>query len=321
MHGRVLDHLPKVLAVTALLPVIAGLGWLTVHVTAKSVDRARNWRLVEARVLDASADEFVTLAYTDQGKPIERPVSKDKGLQSAAAGETLPIHINPTNPSEIEPARPSDLWASPAMLAFFLAAMLGAFVFLWRVKPHEALPRDPLPPPPSTNFQRPEPPRNENAEIVLRQASTAWKANLFWTFLPVLLAISGAGGLREGEWLGAPMLLAGIAGTGWLISQAIRNKSYVLRCNRERIEVADRFRHRTISLRDIATVERVDVRANIEKLNNAGRRFGDPKQFSTLAPIVVYSCKDASGREILRLDKDMEPAAGLQRLIERIHRG
>jgi hypothetical protein len=301
------------------LPVIAGLAWLLIVVTSESLDRHRNWRLVEARITDVSGDEHVTAVYTDQGQTVERKIPKASGLRSAAAGEMLPLHVNPANPGDVRPARWEDLWASSAILGLFLAALGGAFLVMWFHKPMKMeLPPLPVPAPAKPSaFRRPEPPRTLSEQIVLRQAPSAWKANLVWAVFPAILAFFGVSGLMEGDWAGAPLTALGLAGTGWLVTQSIRNKNYVLRCGRETIEIDDRLSRRTLRVRDIAKVERVEINSRPDRFHSRERR-GLSGQLDSIPPIVIYKCLDANGKLLLRLDKDMAPPHELARLLDRL---
>lgn len=133
-----LSWLPKALACIGLLPFILGFGWLTWTTASESIERSRNWRLVQGRVADASAGEdeaSVRFAYDSDGKQAEVLVPRANGLKGVREGEIIPLHINPANPAKAEPARGSDLWATPGIAGFFLVFLTGAFVFLWRVKP------------------------------------------------------------------------------------------------------------------------------------------------------------------------------------------
>lgn len=318
-NSRLFDLLPRVLAVLALLPVIAGLAWLLILVTSESLERHGNWRLVEARITGVSGDEHVTAVYTDQGQTVERKIPKASGLKSAAAGEMLPLHVNPANPGDVRPARWEDLWASSVMLGLFLAALSGAFLFMWFHKPMRMeLPPLPVPAPaPSSTFRRPSPPRTVSEQIVLRQAPSAWKANLAWAVFPAILAFIGLSGLMEGTWAAAPFAALGLAGAGWLVSQSVRNKNYVLRCGRETIEIDDRLSRRTLRVKDIAKVERVEINSRPDRFHSRERR-GLSGQLDSIPPIVIYKCLDASGKLVLKLDKDMVPPHELARLLERL---
>lgn len=139
---QIFSWIPKLLAVIGLLPFIAGFAWLTWSTASESVERTLQWRLVQAQVVDksAGADEtadetMVKFTYDDRGEPKEVLISRSKGLKGVQAGEVIPLHINQVDPSLAEPARGSDLWATPGLLAFFLVFLIGCFIFLWRVKP------------------------------------------------------------------------------------------------------------------------------------------------------------------------------------------
>ncbi len=134
----IFSWIPRFLAVVGLLPFIAGFAWLTWNTASQSAQRTLQWRAVQARVTDNSAGADRTLvkfSYQDNGAPKEVLIPRSKGLKGVQVGEVLPLHINQVDPSLAEPARGSDLWAIPGLLAFFLVFLTGCFIFLWRVKP------------------------------------------------------------------------------------------------------------------------------------------------------------------------------------------
>jgi hypothetical protein len=296
-----LAWLPKLMAVVAVLPFIACLGWLTYITAAASVERSTYWKLVPARVADPADGGNVRFEYTENGQVREVLIARSNGLNGVSVGEVIPLHINPANTAKAEPARGSDLWTTPGLLAFFLLFLVGCFLFLWRVKPMRLeIPEELLAmggatkqddfAPPSSRFARGMPGRSELRELTLRQPAQAWKANLFWSILPGGLAVAGLGMLMESGWMGVPLLLAGLAGVAWLIRQALRNASYVLRCDSRSISVSDRFGSRTVALGDIAEV----------------RRGAD------------LQCHDSAGRILLRLSGALEPPEALAELLGRI---
>lgn len=322
-----LAWLPKAMAVLALLPLIAGFGWLAYITTASSVERTAHWKLVQARVVDPSDGENVRFSYSQDGQGREVLIPRSNGLKGVTPGELIPLHVNPANPAEAEPARGSDLWATPGLVVFFLLFLVGCFAFLWRVKPL----RMEIPPellamsveeahvevePPATRFAREMPGRHSMQELLLRQPAETWKANLFWCILPGGIAVSGGLSLAEREWAGVLFLLAGLAGVAWLVRQALKNRSYTLRCDSRNIVVSDRFCSRTIALRDIAEVRRLDVREQIRQLDPTVR--SGRQRFSTMSSVVVFSCLDSGGRELLRLNEGLEPEEELAELLRRM---
>jgi hypothetical protein len=182
MHTRpdLFSWIPRFLAVVGLLPFIAGFAWLTWDTASQSIERSLQWRAVQARVADNSAGPDQTLVkfiYQDNGVPKEVLISRSNGLKGVQVGEVLPLHINQVDPSLAEPARGSDLWATPGLLGFFLVFLIGCFIFLWRSKPmkmeippefHDEEPEDEFEPEPDrfkpdpSRFARGGPPRERD---------------------------------------------------------------------------------------------------------------------------------------------------------------
>lgn len=137
-RSDILSWIPRFLAVVGLLPFIVGFAWLTWNTASESVERSLQWRAVQGQVTansEGDDETKVKFTYDDQGASKEVLIPRSKGLKGVHAGEVIPLHINQVDPSLAEPARGSDLWATPGLLAFFLVFLIGCFIFLWRVKP------------------------------------------------------------------------------------------------------------------------------------------------------------------------------------------
>ena len=161
---------------------------------------------------------------------------------------------------------------------------------------------------------------SEGDVIHLMEPATTWKANLFWGFLFGMLLIvpSLFAPANTPLWKKYGLIILGMAWLGFMCRKAFENKGRRVRCDLSQIEVSQPSGSQRIPLDVVRKVVRKDVREELRKWNNYGLPRYKTKPLDTLPPMVVYALYDASDRELLRLDKDMEPASEMRRFLERI---
>jgi hypothetical protein len=159
--------------------------------------------------------------------------------------------------------------------------------------------------------------------ISVRGPKQSWRANLFWGLLGLPMVVMP-------PWFGEkPLTLddygAMLIGAGWMAlmgASAWRNFGRRVQCDTESITLSQPFdKPLRVALPDVASVTREDVRKKLLEVEESGMpqdRRG--KGLDTRAPIVMVVLRDAQGRTLMRLDKDMEPAGEMQRLLRRLER-
>lgn len=160
----------------------------------------------------------------------------------------------------------------------------------------------------------------EGDVIHLREPSQTWKANLFWGLLFGLLLIVPSIFAPEHTplWKKYGLMILGLAWLGFMWRKAFQNYGRRVRCDSCEIQVLEPSGSWKIPLQVVKRVVRTDIREDVRKWNNFGLPRYRIKPLDTLPAMVVYTLYDASDRELLRLDKNMEPACEMRRFLERM---
>lgn len=303
--GRTLQLIPRLMGLFAVLPMFLGLAWITWSLTQDNLRMQREWKRVEAKVIDASSYVSIKLAITHEGGSSEVVVDRSTDFKSLIEGEVFPAYQDPADPQIIKRGGGADLWGGVGVLAFFTLFLGGVFVFLMRVS--IGLPRLPMPGFPGSEEEEPEPeePRDRFRrpgvfssafeELVLRMAPRAWKASLFWGMIGVLFAAMAAAPWDEGDVIFR--FVAGGLGLAWaglFAYWGIKNKTWELRLKRDRLFLSDRFGSREIPLNSVRQVVRGD------------------------GQIGTFRLLDDAGTTLLSIDADVQPAEALPRLLARL---
>ena len=137
------------------------------------------------------------------------------------------------------------------------------------------------------------------------------------------LALSGIFGPEEGPlWKRMGLLALGVAWMGFMVRTALANRGRQVVCDGSNLRVRDPFSSRRFAVGEVRQVVREDLRKKFREVEELGMSRRDKFQrMDTLAPMVVYTLQDAQGRELLRLDQQMEPQADLQRLVQWLAQG
>lgn len=303
--GRMLRLIPRMMGLFAVLPLFLGLAWITWSVTRDTLRMQREWKLVEAKVIDASSYETIKLAIMRQGEMQEVELPRSSEFKSLIEGEVFPAYQHPADPKQIRRGGGADLWGGVGVLAFFTLFLGGVFVFLTRVDAGApSLPMPGFPGPAADQLEPEEPPgkfRRPGAfssafeELVLRMAPRAWKAAFFWAALG-LLFVPMALGAGEGEDLIFRFVAGGLglAWAGAFAYRGLKNKTWELRLKRDRLVLSHRFGRREIPLDAVRLVS---------------REAGQPGRFRLFG---------AAGKTLLRLDADAQPPEVLTRMLARL---
>jgi hypothetical protein len=304
--GRVVQVIPRLMGLFAVLPLFLGLAWITWSVTQDTLRMQREWKLVEAKVIDASGYETIKLAITHQGVSQEVEFVRSSDFKSLIDGEVFPAYQNPADPRVIKRGGGAGLWGNVGVLAFFTLFLGGVFVFLMRVKPLTSVPPMPgfsrsaeeeelEPEEPLDRFRRPGVFSSALDELVLRMAPRAWKAALFWGVIGLLFVLMALGSGGAGDVI--LRFLAGGLGLAWaglFAYWGIKNKTWELRLKRDRLVLSDRFGSREIPLNSVRLVVR-----------GAGK-------------VGSFRLLDDEGKTLLSLDADAQPPETLKRLLARL---
>lgn len=303
--GRMLQLIPRLIGLFTVLPVCLGLAWVTWYVTQENLQMQREWKRVEAKVIDVSGYETAKLAITSNGGSSEVVVARSGDFKSLIEGEQFPAYQDPANPQVIKRGAAADLWGGVGVLAFFTLFSGGAFVFLMRVSitvPALPLPGIPGHEPeeqeaqaPPGKFRRPAAFSTAFEELVLRLPPRAWRAPLFWGVTGLLITAMAAGPGDEGDVIFQFVTGAlGLAWAGLFAYWGIKNKTWELRLKRDRLVLSHRFGSREIPLDAVRLVVR-----------GAGQ-------------IGSFRLLGDAGKTLLRFDADVQPAEALPRLLARL---
>ncbi|MBI5395889.1 MAG: DUF3592 domain-containing protein [Verrucomicrobia bacterium] len=321
------SSVPKLIALFGVLPFLLILLWFTWKVAAKSRDVQATWTRVEARVVDASRDDSVTLELSWRGEKVRQEVKKEEGFKDLVQSQTLPLYVNPRTRAEMRPDSFAELWGGAAVLGFFSLFLAGTMLFLMRVEEPKmpemaarmAAQFERAAPNPQPSAPRPRH-DDDGRPIEMREPSESWKANVFWGLLFGLLLVVPAffAPKETPAWKRYSAMALGVAWMAFMGRTAIQNHGRTVRCDRNLIRVTQAFGHQRIFLSDVKKVTRRDVRQEFVDMEAVGRSRYKTRPLDTRAPIVLYILRDAQGKELLKLDKDMEPASEMRRFLDRM---
>lgn len=320
---------PKVIALVGVFPLLLAFLWFTWKVAAKCRDVQSNWARVEAQVADASQDDKVTLELSWSGGKIRQEVKKDGSFKDLEPSQTFPLYMNPRNRAELRPDTFADMWGGAVVLGVISLALAGTGLFLM-LTGDPKMPEDA--PDLAAQFERaasnpqaftpaPRPSHDDDGGIIeMREPGESWKANVFWgllfgllLFVPPLFAPKDVL-----AWKKYGMMALGVAWMAFMGRSAIQNHGRTVRCDRTSIQVSQAFGSKRILLSEVKKITREDVRKKLREFENIGRPRYKTTPLDTKAPIVLYILRDAQGRELLRLDKNMEPVDELRRFLDRM---
>ena len=156
--------------------------------------------------------------------------------------------------------------------------------------------------------------------IHLKEPAETWKANIFWGLLFGLLMIVPSFFAPEHTplWKKYGLMILGAAWLGLMCRKAFQNNGRRVRCDLSEIVVSQPFGSRRIPLSEVKKVVREDIREELRKWNDVGRSRYKTKPLDTLPAMVVYTLYDGTDRELLRLDKNMEPPGEMHRFLQRV---
>ncbi len=289
---------PKILAVFALGPFIAGSGWLCFDIARENYEKATQWVPAEATVLDREGSKRITLALRTQDRAWTVTIPHVSTWRHARPGDKVPVITNPRDPEGVWRGSDKELWAGPLLLGLFTLFLLGAAIFLWRVKVElpdrhfDALPiaSDEDDEEEDAPFTRPLAPRI-SGRLTLRAQPAVIKAGYFWAAIATLFTALSAWGLAEGEWAAAPFTAAGATGAVFLLRRSRRLRSLEIRAEAKQIIITQHGRTRVIPLRDLAPFDPADSLARV---------------------------RNSSGQELFRLDDTLAPAGQVTELRDRL---
>ena len=296
------------------------------------------WARVDARVVDAS-QKVVTLEFSMAGTLMQRDALCANGFAHLSPGTIVAAYVPPSKEGKIRRATVGELWQGVIVTTLFALLFAGAGgAALWM----ESSPRFAPPTTAVLAAQQMEDMRkfiasaqaeagefeaadavaspNDHSDIVIREPSQSWKANVFWGLLfGLLLAVPP---LFAGEqipgWKKVGMMALGLGWMAFMARSAIQNKGRSIRCDLETIDVREPLGGRQIPIANIRKIVRSDVRRNLRELEDIGRSSRQMRGLDTRAEMIVYSLYDANGKELLRLDKDMQPENEMRRLLDRL---
>jgi hypothetical protein len=317
----------KALAVFCVVPLALAFLWFAGKLALDSVHVRGQWQRVEAAVADISQRETITLEMTLDGKLVRQDVRRDTGFGSPAQGQQMPLYVNTANHAELCQDSFADLWLNSVILgafglvlggiaAFMLVADDGSSQMARRRGEFEAAQKAAADP---ANARK-APPADDGKPIEVREPRQSWKANVFWGLLfglpAVVLPLLPVADVPT--WQKAGYVLLGVAWMALMGFMAVRNYGRTVRVDMKEIIVSTPFDSERIALAQVTRVVRTDVRQQIRDFESVGRPSQKTAPFSTMAPIILYILYDAEGRSLLRLDRDMEPAGEMGRLLRRL---
>jgi hypothetical protein len=292
-HDALFAVFPKLIGLVAVLPIAVGLTWLTWQVARETLEMTREWRLVQVEVIETPDYETATLAITRDGERREAAFRRAGDLRTVQPGESFPAYVNPANPEEVKRADGPNVWGAAAVVGFFAVATYGMLAFLLLTRPPRIPPE--LIIPEEVKEEEPASLAHEFAPIALRPAARRWKAAGFWAAVG-LLALLPAVFAGDSDDLMARAVTASISFL-WTVGfgrNALIQRGLEMRAERDRLLITHLFGKREIELGRVREVIRI---------------AGDPGAFRF---------NDAEGRELFRLDADVEPAESLTRFLRRV---
>ena len=314
----------RAMAVFGVLPLALGFLWFAAKLGLDSLDIRHHWLPTEARVVDTSQHDTITLEYARDGRPVRQEVRRDAGFGTPALDQPMALLVNPGNPAELCQNSFADLWLNSAILGFFGLALAGITAIMLRSDDGSAQMarlRAEFVSARKAAADRPAAePADDGRPITIREPSQSWKANVFWglilglpaVILPLLPFADAP------VWQRAGYVLLGLGWMAFMGFSAARNRGRTVTADMQEIVVSTRFGSERIPLAKVARIERTDVRQQLRDLDAIGRSSQKTAPFSTMAPVILYILYDAEGRTLLKLDRDMEPAAELHRLLRRL---
>jgi hypothetical protein len=316
--------IPKLAAYIFVLPLALLLLWFTWKQVAKARDVQAKWEQAEATALEVSG-QTLTFEFPWRTGTEHREVRRNQGFSRYNSGDKFPIFVNPANAGEVRCAGNDSLWGGPIVTGIFGVLFLALGIFMLTLQPPKppaammeewaAMQAGQLPAASTAHAA----PADDGSEIFMREPSESWKANVFWGLLFGLLLVVPPffADADVPKWKRALAIAAGIAWMVFMGRSAIRNRGRTVQCNTKFIQVSDPFGTRSIPLSDVAKVTRRDVRKKLNEFDNIGRSRRN-RELSTLPEMVDYIAYDAAGKELVRLDKNMEPHTELRRFLNRI---
>lgn len=295
-----------------LLIVVLAIGWLTVTATVEGwtvMGRLRHWRRFEAKVFGVADPMRVTVQRMVNGEEqrIDVPRSADASYDLL---ETVTVLEDPDHRGEYRLTGWTDLWRGVLwrLESIVLLTILALAVY-WARWDENLEWRGSWQPAPGLEDQA------IATEYTIREQSTAWKANLFWSLLGwSMFAIA----LFERDANELGRILMAFAGGVWglgLTVYAWYNATRIVIATPSYLISRSALGMRAIRWDSIGTATLEDVSENLRRLEGRSRR-----QFNTMPKVKVYSVADRFGTEVMRLDQEMVPAEGLAAILERIQR-
>ena len=217
-------------------------------------------------------------------------------------GETVKVLYQRENPSDAHVLNFKLFWLDPLVVCLIgcviLAFGFGGYLLRPRVKDKE---------------MDQSPRHDDDGRVIeLREPREAWKANIFWGLafgLPLILS-SFFASPETSSLQKYGLMAAGLAWMGFTGFSALGNFRRKVRCDNMSIEVSQAFGSKRILLSDVKKVTGVDVGQKL-KIVVGEKRAGTMDS-------AFYVLRDAQGEELLQLDKNMEPAGEMRRLLERL---
>lgn len=165
-------------------------------------------------------------------------------------------------------------------------------------------------------------PADDERIIKMREPQETWKANLFWGLLFGLLLIVPSFFAPENisAWKKYGSMAIGMAWLGFMSRKAFQSRGRTVRCDDTAIVISQPSGSWSIPLSEVKKVTRSDARKTLREWNDIGRPRYKTKPLDTLPSMVIYTLHDATGRELLRLDKNMEPKSEMIRFLERMEK-
>lgn len=300
----ILRHLPKLLGLLGVLPLFAGLAWLTWTVARDTRTMLDTWPRAQVELLGPGESDTVRVAILRDGVRTEAELPRRGDLKNARPGVPFPAFLNPADPADIR-INDNTVWAGTGILGFFALALGGVLLFLFTTKPAK------LPPPPpdaihldSLPFDGPgeeaelesEPqPLDTSGPIILRHPPSRYarhRGRAIFGVIPLLplLLIGDETDQTFRYSLAACCAL-------WTLAHAIRLRQlagYRLTADPASFTLTDSTKRTQIDLSPVRRITRLP---------------GDPG---------AYRLETAAGQPLIEFSRGLIPAAGLQRLLSRL---
>jgi len=270
---------------------------LTVPVVSGNLAIRRSWKRTQATVFGMASDNSVEVSFGGQADEprVSVPVDHKAGLSFL---KTVPVYVNPADPSQMKMGGLLQMWLWPTGLAGVVLLLLACALAAGSAKHIGGWMLTPAPPPLLTGIR------------VFRPASE-WKAPLVWSLLGVA-AIACSIWVRTGtriQHLGLGSI--GLLFVVLMWSLAMDNATTEISADSAGLRKTTAFGWRQVRWEQVGAVEeRTMIFGRGKSLLRDGKDYSFPGNESTS---LVFA--DSSGRMLISASTKMEPRASMQQLL------